>query len=96
MHVSVLASSAAALPRGQARAGLRKLYLRVNGKVDASDVDPATGGINQALADAEPGRRCCHRTVRRAQRRTRRRDREGERRSGIDRNRWVADASCCP
>jgi hypothetical protein len=34
--------------------------------------------------------------VRRAQRRTRRRDREGERRSGIDRNRWVADASCCP
>lgn len=37
---------------GQTRAELRKLYLRVEGKVDVADVDPALIGVNQALSDA--------------------------------------------
>ncbi len=37
---------------GQTRMELRKLSLKVDGKLDAGDVDPAIIGINQALANA--------------------------------------------
>ena len=37
---------------GQTRVELRKLALKVDGKVDVDDVDPAIAGINQALSDA--------------------------------------------
>ena len=37
---------------GQTRVELRKLSLRVEGKVAVDDVDPAIIGINRALADA--------------------------------------------
>ena len=37
---------------GQTRMELRKLSLKVDGKLDADDVDPALVGINQALANA--------------------------------------------
>lgn len=37
---------------GQTRVDLRKLALKVEGKIDAGDVDPVILGINQALADA--------------------------------------------
>ena len=37
---------------GQTRMELRKLSLKVDGKVAMDDVDPAMVGINQALADA--------------------------------------------
>ena len=37
---------------GQTRVELRKLTLKVEGKVAMDDVDPAIVGINQALADA--------------------------------------------
>ena len=37
---------------GQTRVELRKLSLKVDGKVDVDSVDPVILGINQALADA--------------------------------------------
>ncbi len=37
---------------GQTRVELRKLALRVDGKVAMDDIDPAIVGFNQALADA--------------------------------------------
>ena len=37
---------------GQTRVELRKLSLKVDGKIDMDNVDPAIVGINQALADA--------------------------------------------
>ena len=37
---------------GQTRVELRKLALKVDGKVDMEDVDPVILGINQALGDA--------------------------------------------
>ncbi len=37
---------------GQTRVELRKLSLKVDGKVAVDDVDPSIIGINQALSDA--------------------------------------------
>ena len=37
---------------GQTRVELRKLALKVDGKVDIDSVDPVILGVNQALADA--------------------------------------------
>ena len=37
---------------GQTRMEVRKLSLKIDGKIDADDVDPAMVGVNQAIADA--------------------------------------------
>ena len=37
---------------GQTRADLRKLYLRVEGKVDVDDIDPGLIAVNRSLAGA--------------------------------------------
>ena len=37
---------------GQTRVELRKLSLKVDGKVDVESVDPVIMGVNRALADA--------------------------------------------
>ena len=37
---------------GQTRMEVRKLSLKIDGKIDADGVDPAMVGVNQAIADA--------------------------------------------